>query len=684
MSVAAIVVLAYGPGQVTKQAVERAQRLADPDTAVIVVPAVESAARFVRRLRGGRVAGVETPGRDGLQHAVAHLPEGAPILLVHDDVLVTADVLASLHAEHADSGAVAVPWNNDTQADTSIGSLPPARRAAPAVAAARGAAERAAVRRVRPSCLVATVGQVRRLLPMRVTVARTLLTPHGIDIVAAAGAVVAHDSTCVAQLAPPRAPDGRALVTAVMIVRDEEAMIGDCLASLDRVVDRIVVCDTGSTDDTVHIARAAGAEVIERDWRDDFGWARNEALEVARDSWYVLQVDADERLVTSDPVELRRQLATDVHDADALAITVRNLDADGRAVIAHAGVRLFRPDGVTYEGAIHEAPVRDGVVLGGAAVDGLHLDHLGYVRDVVAGRSKGERNVAIARQSHAQEATPVAALHLARSLLLLDPAHAEIPDLVAEALAGDLPDRARAHALALLAGTHLQDGEAAAARDRAREALELVPLDDEAGRIHAVACRDLEAWDDLLRVHAWRHTAPSTQPYAASMAARASELVAVAQAQVEEGDLHAAATTIRGLLDLGQALTPQTWLDVASVLVLHDAQSAADVLCRAATIDPSGHAIAAIARIFDAPDASRIIRAVVDAGNVTARTVQTGLALALVSEDGALLDALLPHADLVAPDVLDRVMQEAASRGQHDVAGGIARRLLAGAQVPGA
>ena len=212
MSVAAIVVLAYGPGQATKQAVERAQRLADADTAVVVVPAIASAVRFVRRLRGGRVAGVEAPGRDGLQHAVAHLPEDATILLVHDDVLVTPDVLGALHAEHATSGAVAVPWNNDMQADTSIGSLPVSRRAAAAVGAASARVERASVHRVRPSCLVASVGQVRRLLPMRLTVARTLLTPHGIDIVAAAGAVVAHDSTCVKQVAPPRAPDGRALV----------------------------------------------------------------------------------------------------------------------------------------------------------------------------------------------------------------------------------------------------------------------------------------------------------------------------------------------------------------------------------------------------------------------------------------------------------------------------------------
>ena len=44
-----------------------------------------------------------------------------------------------------------------------------------------------------------------------------------------------------------------------MIVRDEEARLGDCLRSVQGFADELVVVDTGSSDATVAIAEAAGA-----------------------------------------------------------------------------------------------------------------------------------------------------------------------------------------------------------------------------------------------------------------------------------------------------------------------------------------------------------------------------------------------------------------------------------------
>ena len=85
------------------------------------------------------------------------------------------------------------------------------------------------------------------------------------------------------------------LLSAALIARDEEASIRDCLASLDGVVDEIVVYDTGSRDATVALARTAGARVIEGAWQDDFALARNRALDACRGRW-VLSIDADEWL----------------------------------------------------------------------------------------------------------------------------------------------------------------------------------------------------------------------------------------------------------------------------------------------------------------------------------------------------------------------------------------------------
>ncbi len=53
------------------------------------------------------------------------------------------------------------------------------------------------------------------------------------------------------------------LVTACLIARNEEAMIGECLVALQRLAEEIIVGDTGSTDRTAAIAREHGASVID-------------------------------------------------------------------------------------------------------------------------------------------------------------------------------------------------------------------------------------------------------------------------------------------------------------------------------------------------------------------------------------------------------------------------------------
>ena len=98
------------------------------------------------------------------------------------------------------------------------------------------------------------------------------------------------------------------LLGASLIVRDEAGALPACLAALAGWVDEIVVYDTGSVDDSVEVARRAGATVIRGDWQDDFAAARNAALTHGSSSW-VLVVDADERAV-ADPVALRRLLAS--------------------------------------------------------------------------------------------------------------------------------------------------------------------------------------------------------------------------------------------------------------------------------------------------------------------------------------------------------------------------------------
>ncbi|HKI18175.1 MAG TPA: glycosyltransferase, partial [Isosphaeraceae bacterium] len=82
-------------------------------------------------------------------------------------------------------------------------------------------------------------------------------------------------------------------VSLTMIVRDEENNLSHCLESVAGLFDEIVVVDTGSTDRTIEIARSFGARVFDFAWVDDFGAARNAALERATGD-YAFWLDADD------------------------------------------------------------------------------------------------------------------------------------------------------------------------------------------------------------------------------------------------------------------------------------------------------------------------------------------------------------------------------------------------------
>ena len=88
---------------------------------------------------------------------------------------------------------------------------------------------------------------------------------------------------------------GRPTLELSMIVKDGAATLERCLQSAAPVVDRIVIGDTGSTDDSAAIAHRYGAEVIHVPWEQDFARARNAVLQHGQCDW-ALVLDADEML----------------------------------------------------------------------------------------------------------------------------------------------------------------------------------------------------------------------------------------------------------------------------------------------------------------------------------------------------------------------------------------------------
>lgn len=142
------------------------------------------------------------------------------------------------------------------------------------------------------------------------------------------------------------------LLSIAMIVKDEEAVLRDCLDSVKEIADEIIIVDTGSADRTLEIAKDYTEKIYSCSWQGDFSMARNFAIEQCRCKW-VLSLDADERL--EDPEGTLRELISSTAK-EAFMLPLKNYTGPGCSAYTVIGVlRLFRnlPQ-YRYIGRIHE------------------------------------------------------------------------------------------------------------------------------------------------------------------------------------------------------------------------------------------------------------------------------------------------------------------------------------------
>jgi len=173
-----------------------------------------------------------------------------------------------------------------------------------------------------------------------------------------------------------------------MIVRNEAARLEGAIGSVRAggLDGEVVVCDTGSTDDTRGLAARLGARVTEFAWCDDFAAARNACQREARGEW-VLWLDADERLKLGSGEAVRRAIA-DRHTVAYQVIREDFFSHDRTDWFSEMyQLRLVRRDlPVRFVGRIHEhldpAPVELAAKMGKAVrVSGVRLQHWGYTND---------------------------------------------------------------------------------------------------------------------------------------------------------------------------------------------------------------------------------------------------------------------------------------------------------------
>ncbi len=184
-------------------------------------------------------------------------------------------------------------------------------------------------------------------------------------------------------------------ISLCMIVKNEERFLAECLESVRDCVDEINVVDTGSTDATIAIARRFGANVIERAWRNDFSWARNESLALATRRW-VLVLDADEE-IAREAVPLLRALRGAPADLTAVYVQIRNLvddESGAGSTMTHILPRIFpNTPRIRYRNVIHENLALDGSIeVVPSVLSPVLVIHKGYTAEMMTGRKKNERN----------------------------------------------------------------------------------------------------------------------------------------------------------------------------------------------------------------------------------------------------------------------------------------------------
>lgn len=115
---------------------------------------------------------------------------------------------------------------------------------------------------------------------------------------------------------------GRLPVSVFVITRNEAARIERTLDAVSWA-GQVVVVDSGSTDDTVALAEAAGAEVHHRDW-DGYGPQKRFAEGLCRHDWR-LNLDADEVVTPELAAEIAALFASGPPAPSAYRLRILNV-----------------------------------------------------------------------------------------------------------------------------------------------------------------------------------------------------------------------------------------------------------------------------------------------------------------------------------------------------------------------
>jgi glycosyltransferase involved in cell wall biosynthesis len=187
------------------------------------------------------------------------------------------------------------------------------------------------------------------------------------------------------------------LISICMIVKNEEKNLNRCLQSIKQCKNyEIIIVDTGSTDDTIKIAKNHNAKIYEYRWGNDFSAARNKAMEYARGDW-ILILDADEELAPNSYENLKLDMAG--RNIIGYRLPLENVGSPLNGV--NYVPRFFRnAPGLYFIGKIHETIYASLIVVGeqwnmDQGMGYTKILHHGYQPDQIKIKGKIKRNLEI-------------------------------------------------------------------------------------------------------------------------------------------------------------------------------------------------------------------------------------------------------------------------------------------------
>ena len=169
-------------------------------------------------------------------------------------------------------------------------------------------------------------------------------------------------------------------ITAIILTRNEEINIEGCIQSIKDMVKRIIVIDSYSTDKTVEIAKAMGAEVYQHPF-ENYAKQYMYAVELANaDTVWTLRIDADERFTPDSAAELEK-ICNDNMTTDVAGVVLRFKKNFLGKDLFHGGVYPWCKMNCykTKLGAIEDRMMDEHIVLSSGTVakmkhDCLHFD----------------------------------------------------------------------------------------------------------------------------------------------------------------------------------------------------------------------------------------------------------------------------------------------------------------------